>query len=95
MAYTVTLLARAAREIRDLDAALQQRILTAIGTLATTPRPVGSKRLTGYPHTYRIRVGDYRIVYVIRDQQLLVIVVAVGHRRDIYDALHRIPMPEG
>mgnify|MGYP001580816136 FL=1 len=52
--------------------------------LAATPRPKGVKKLTGTDDLYRIRVGDYRIVYQIHDDRLIVLVVRIGHRRDVY-----------
>jgi len=53
-------------------------------TLAENPRPNGSVKLAGPEPLYRIRVGDYRIIYDIRESELLILVVAIGHRREIY-----------
>jgi mRNA interferase RelE/StbE len=55
-----------------------------IGLLADDPRPPASRPLRGRPG-YRVRVGDYRIIYTIADDVLLIVVVALGHRRDVYD----------
>ncbi len=52
--------------------------------LAANPRPKGVKKLTGLDNLYRIRAGDYRIVYQIRDDRLIVLVVRIGHRKDVY-----------
>jgi mRNA interferase RelE/StbE len=60
------------------------RIIKAINELATDPRPPGCKKLTGRPG-YRIRVGDYRIIYNIEDKILTVFVIDIGHRKNIYD----------
>lgn len=67
----------------DLQAA--QRIRGAIELLAVDPRPPASRRLGGRP-AYRVRVGDYRILYTVEDGVLLVVVFRLGHRRDVYDA---------
>ncbi len=66
------------------DEALRLRFEKAIDALAHTPRPSGCTKLAGKTGRYRIRVGDYRIIYEIRDQVLLVLVLDAGHRSDIY-----------
>ena len=71
------------RAIPNADVA---RILTRIEALADNPRPPGCEKLSGLPR-YRIRQGLYRIVYEIQDDVLLVLVVKVGHRRDVYRGL--------
>lgn len=68
-------------EIAKVD---RRRILKRIEKLAEDPRPLGTKRLTG-SERYRIRQGNYRILYSIEDEQVVVVVVKVGHRREIYD----------
>ena len=62
----------------------QRRVLSAIEALADDPRPVGVRKITGTENTYRLRVGDYRIVYEIGDNVLTVFVVRVRHRKDVY-----------
>lgn len=62
----------------------QQRVRAAIDLLADNPRPPGCVALTGEDHSYRVRVGNYRIVYEVFDDRLVVQVVRVGHRRDVY-----------
>jgi mRNA interferase RelE/StbE len=57
---------------------------SAIGGLAAEPRPAGAVALAGRPGVLRIRAGDYRILYEVRDDRLVVLVISVGHRRDIY-----------
>ena len=82
--YDVQLSASAARTFRKFDQPVQKRLSLVIDKLAVNPRPPGIRRLHGDPDLYRIRVGNYRIVYTIRDNVLLVLVVAIGHRKDIY-----------
>jgi mRNA interferase RelE/StbE len=67
-----------------LPQAAQARIASAIDALAGDPRPSGVTKLRGPEGFYRIRVGDYRVVYAIEDDVLLVLVVRVGHRREVY-----------
>jgi len=66
------------------DAALYGRLRNAIDILSENTRPPGCVKLAGEPDLYRIRVGDYRIVYQLRNQALTVLVVSIGHRKDIY-----------
>jgi len=71
---------------KDLDSIPDnylQRIMERIGLLAENPRPVGSEKLSGQ-EKYRVRQGDYRIVYSIQDTELIIWVVKVGHRREVY-----------
>ena len=81
--YTVTLAKRAAKQLDKLPDNVVAPILSAIGTLSTNPRPLGYIKLKGR-NGYRIRVGDYRIIYEIIDFLLVVDVVDLGHRRDVY-----------
>jgi mRNA interferase RelE/StbE len=67
-----------------LDKPVLRRVDRAIQSLATNPRPLGSKALQGEDGLTRLRVGDWRVVYRIYDQRLVVIVVRVGHRSDVY-----------
>lgn len=83
MPYTVELSNRAKRELAALSTDLQTRIVTALRKLEENPRPSGIEKLTG-TDAYRLRVGDYRILYEVHDQILLVLVVKIGHRRDVY-----------
>ena len=70
--------------IRDLEKTVKTRIIRAMGRLADNPRPKSCRKLNCKEPLYRIRAGDYRIIHEIRDASLLVLVVKVGHRRDIY-----------
>jgi len=83
MTYTVLIRKSAQKNLSRLESSIQDRIIEAIRTLADNPRPSGTKKLTGRD-AWRIRIGDYRIIYEIHDDQLIVLVVVVGHRREIY-----------
>lgn len=85
MTYRVEVAAAAVRQLRKLDRAAQRRVQAAIELLAAEPRPGGAKKLVGGNGEWRVRTGDYRIVYEVHDTVLLVLVIAVGHRREIYD----------
>ena len=74
----------ATKDLRGIDRQWIPRILEAIENLADNPLPGGCKKLVGSEHTFRIRVGDYRIVYDIQGSELVVYVVRVRHRRDVY-----------
>jgi mRNA interferase RelE/StbE len=74
----------ATKDLRAIDHQWVPRILVAIEGLADDPMPVGCKKLVGSEHTYRIRVGDYRIVYDIQNASLVVFVICIRHRRDVY-----------
>jgi mRNA interferase RelE/StbE len=81
--YTIELSKKAQKQLDKLSDNIFDPILNAIANLATNPRPHGSKKLKGRDG-YRIRVGDYRIIYDIFDTKLIVVIVALGHRKDIY-----------
>lgn len=85
MTYRVEVAAAAVRQLRKLDRSAQRRVQAAIELLAAEPRPNGAKKLVGGDGEWRVRTGDYRIVYEIHDNVLLVLVIAIGHRREIYD----------
>lgn len=82
--YEVELTSSAARALRKLERPVQVRIARAIESLAADPRPSGVVKLSGDENLYRIRSGDYRIIYEIVDRVLTVLVIAIGHRREIY-----------
>ncbi len=84
MTYQVTLAPAAARQLRKFDPQVRRRLQAAIELLATEPRPPSSTQLVGGAGEWRVRTGDYRIVYEIHDQRLLVLVLSIGHRREIY-----------
>jgi mRNA interferase RelE/StbE len=87
MAYGVILKPSAARELRKLAKPIQRRIGKKIDELAENPRPPDAKALAGGEGFLRVRAGEYRVVYTVRDRALIVLVVRIGHRRDIYRKL--------
>ena len=74
----------AARALAKLPRPALRRVAEAIDSLTGEPRPHGARKLTAAPDLYRIRVGDYRVIYSVQDRVLLVLVVALGHRREVY-----------
>lgn len=82
--YSVEWKRSAVKELRDLPRVAVSRIVDAVEELASEPHPPGSRKLGGADHTYRIRIGDYRIVYSVWASQLLIEIVRVGHRKDVY-----------
>ena len=84
MGYRIDVRPAAARQLRKLPRTAQRRIQSAIDGLALNPRPVGSKKLKGRHPAYRIRIGDYRVIYEIHDDVLTVLVVRIGPRDEIY-----------
>ncbi|ASU57150.1 MULTISPECIES: type II toxin-antitoxin system RelE/ParE family toxin [Nocardiopsis] len=81
--YAIDIKASARKELRKLDGPVRKRIVEAVANLADNPRPDGCKKLTARDG-YRIRVGDYRVVYTVDDGQITVVVVKVGARGDVY-----------
>ena len=81
--YRVEIEASAQKALAAVPKPSQRRIAAKIDGLAENPRPTGCKKLTG-EDAYRVRVGDYRIVYTVNDRTLVVVVVKIGHRREVY-----------
>ncbi|MBA2531472.1 MAG: type II toxin-antitoxin system RelE/ParE family toxin [Nocardioidaceae bacterium] len=84
MTYRLRLAPSAARQLRKFDPQVRRRIQAALELLADDPRPPNATRLVGGSGEWRVRTGDYRIVYEIHDDVLLVLVLPVGHRREVY-----------
>ena len=82
--YEFRIARRATKALASLERREQQRIRAAIELLATEPRPPACIALAGEDNVYRVRVGDYRIVYEVLDDVLIIHVVRIGHRRDVY-----------
>lgn len=82
--YSVQIIGAARREMRRIDRSQQERIRAAIRALGTEPRPHGCRKMTGSEDLYRIRVGDYRLVYQIQGDQLVILIVRIRHRREAY-----------
>jgi mRNA interferase RelE/StbE len=85
MGYGLFLQPRARRALGKAPPDMQSRLKEAILALALTPRPPGARKLQGQRDTWRIRIGDWRVVYVPDDRARSVIVTVIGHRRDVYD----------
>lgn len=91
MAYSVLLAPPAERQFKALADPIRKRIVKRLRTLKDNPRPQGVKKLAGKDDLYRIREGDYRIIYTIRDQELIILVLKIGNRKEISgNRRHRI-----
>ena len=84
MTYRIEFEPAAARALGKLERSVQKRIQGVLEILALTPRPPAAKKLVG-SELWRVRTGDYCIVYAIEDERLVVVVVKVGHRREVYE----------
>lgn len=82
--YTVEFTRRAEKDFRALPPEIRRRLAPKIDALAIDPRPHGVKILAGSEDIFRLRVGDYRILYRLLDDRLVVVLVKIGHRREIY-----------
>ncbi len=90
MSYGVEFTRRADRDLRQIaDRAVWRRILACVSKLAADPRPADATRLRGPKDIWRVRVGDWRVCYQVRDRVLLVLIVVVGRRGDVYERLTR------
>ncbi|MFC4755413.1 type II toxin-antitoxin system RelE family toxin [Dietzia aurantiaca] len=85
MSYRVEFTSAAARQVRKLPRPARDRVLEAIEDLGDDPRPHGAKKLVGERTAWRIRIGDYRVLYDVFDSELTVSVVRAAHRREVYD----------
>jgi mRNA interferase RelE/StbE len=84
MTYEIIITKTIQKQLDNLPNNIQERVYQKIAQLAEEPRPDGAVKLKGYDNEYRIRIGDYRLVYEIRDEQLIVLLVQCKHRRDVY-----------
>jgi len=84
MPYSIRFTPRTLRDFAAFDRATQQRLQRRIDRLAQNPYPAGGKKLQAEEPFYRIRVGDYRVIYQVEPQELLVVVVKIGHRKEVY-----------
>ncbi|MFQ5881866.1 MAG: type II toxin-antitoxin system RelE/ParE family toxin [Candidatus Methylomirabilales bacterium] len=82
--YEVVLRPSAQRDLRKLPQAVEEQVIRALDILRSQPRPVGVKKLAGGTNEWRLRVGDYRILYEINDKKRYVRVFRIAHRRDAY-----------
>ncbi|MGE0471950.1 MAG: type II toxin-antitoxin system RelE/ParE family toxin [Nitrospira sp.] len=83
--YSIAFARSARRELEALDSSVISRILSKIESLAAHPRPHGSRKLAGEKYLWRIRIGDYRVIYSILDKERHIDIAAVRHRREAYD----------
>ena len=84
MAYSILLAPPAERQLTSLTDSVQKRIIKRLRSLRENPRPQGVKKLAGEGDLYRIREGEYRIIYTIQDKELIVLVVKIGNRKEVY-----------
>ncbi|MGH3826245.1 MAG: type II toxin-antitoxin system RelE family toxin [Pseudonocardiaceae bacterium] len=82
--YRIEITRDALRALAKLDKPIRRRVQAAIDQLGEQPRPAGVIALQGLRGAYRLRVGNYRVVYTVEDRQLVILVVDLGHRREIY-----------
>ena len=85
MGYKIEFTRRAVRDFESLPAVERRNLGRKIDALGANPRPDGVRKLRGAEGLYRIRTGDYRVIHSIADKKLLVLVILVGNRKDIYD----------
>jgi mRNA interferase RelE/StbE len=85
MTYSVRLSPAAARQLRKFDPQIRRRLQAVIELLSDEPRPPAATRLVGGAGEWRVRTGDYRVIYEIHDSELLVLVLRMAHRREVYD----------
>jgi len=83
--YKILIQESASKALRRLDSGPRKRMIAAIDALAANPRPPGIRAIVGQPGAFRLRVGDWRVLYEIEDDKLIVLVVKVGHRSSVYD----------
>ena len=84
MAYTVRIAPTAERQLKSLPKTTQSQITKRLLKLEDDPRPSGVKKLDSEKDLYRLRVGDFHVIYTIRDRKLIVLIVKIGHRREVY-----------
>ena len=82
--YSIEWKSSAKKELRKIDKKEIPKILEAVENLASNPHPTNHKKLLGTEHNFRIRVGSYRVVYFLEDDKLLIEIIRVGHRKDVY-----------
>ncbi len=82
--YEIRFSKESSKTLDSLEVKLALRIMDAVKKLASTPKPPGCRKIVGSDKDYRIRVGDYRVIYQIRSTVLIVFVIRIGHRKDIY-----------
>ncbi len=84
MNYKIIIPKPVQKQLNKIPQPQLNRILTAVRLLKENPRPDGVKKLKSLVNTYRIRVGDYRVIYKINDQELMIVLLNSDHRKDVY-----------
>lgn len=79
------------KEIKSLPSPFRERVKEAISNLASDPVPIGASRLRGRTNAYRLRIGDYRVIYEVHVTEIVVYIVGVAHRRDVYRRILKRP----
>jgi mRNA interferase RelE/StbE len=87
VAYTIEFLRTAHEELSSLPKEAQRQIIKRVEALKNDPRPAGAEQLQGGEKLLRIRVADYRVVYTVEGKQLIVLIVRIGHRKEVYENL--------
>ena len=82
--YDIEITRTAEKQLKKLDRQAKEGVVTAILGLAHEPFPRGSRKLTGYDDVFRIRVGTYRVLYSVSGRRLIIVILKVAHRRDVY-----------
>ncbi len=88
--HSIELVPRAAKEIERLNETVQRRVIRQLERLGGDPRPAGCEKLQQNPQFYRVRCGDYRIIYLVDDERALVVVAHIRHRKDAYRGLKKL-----
>jgi len=84
MSYRIVIPKPSQKQLDNITKIERDHLIVTLRSLADDPRPNGVKKLKGYDNTYRVRVGDYRIIYEIKDRELIVLLLSVSHRKDAY-----------
>lgn len=82
--YSIEISRTAEKQLRKLPAAHRRRVARAMVALGSEPHPPGSRKLAGYEDVFRIRVGVYRVIYSVSGRKLVIIILKIGHRKDVY-----------
>ena len=84
MSYRIVIPKPAQKQLDNITKIERDRAITAVRSLTNEPRPTGVKKLKGYDETYRIRFGDYCVIYKVQDKELIILLLSVSHRKDAY-----------
>lgn len=82
--YSIEITATAEKQLRKIPRNDQVRVVRAMMGLADDPHPHGCRKFTGYEDVYRIRAGTYRIIYCIERHKVIIVILKIGHRKDVY-----------